>query len=116
MKYDTKEEAEKAAEDFGKEKMKEGQFIKIVPKSNEIEVYYGYHTGDLNIKYFKFLKKGDICWCWNANSYDKHLFAFTGFYGGDDPLFSNLKSMELPDKFENHEPIWLNIYDGKDKK
>ena len=113
MIYDSKDAARCAAERFGKVKMADGEFIKIIPRGDRVEVYHGFHTDSLDIAEFHFrtLKKGDICWVWDRPD-SKRLRIFDGVYGRGKPMFSGEKDLSESFTWDNYEQTGLNIFDG----
>ena len=115
MIYDSKEKAEKAAEEFAMEKLKDGKYVRTYKEGYSFLVYYTkYIESAWYTEEFKFrtLKKGDICWVWDEKI-NIQISMFTGEYTSEDaPLFSEHKDMETSCSFNHYEPTGLNIFDG----
>jgi hypothetical protein len=89
MQYESKEAAEKAAEEFALEKMREGRYVKQYQEGDCIFVmHYGEPWTENGLERFDFveLERGDVCVIRYATS--DSLSIFTGYTDKGKPLFT----------------------------
>ena len=114
MIYDSKEQAEKAAEEFAMDKLRDCFLVQIYGRDNSTNVRFGpSDNGPWHYETFKYrtLNKGDICWVWDG-AQDKGLRIFNGNYACGKPMFSYYKNFDDSFTWNHYEQTGLNIFDG----
>ena len=117
MIYDSKEQAEKAAEYFAMGGFNAGFYVSVRSGKQSVDVGYSrQETGPWHYESFKYstLKKGDLCWCWNGNDpQNSVLRIFVGECHSDRKLFfSDSRKTDIAYAWNHYEQTGLNIYDG----